>query len=42
MTKEEIENRKIELTKQEQFIELLGNTIAILMLFAFFLKVLFL
>ena len=41
MTKEEIENRKIELTRVEQLIEIIGNVIAILMLFAFFLKVLF-
>lgn len=41
MTKEEIENTEIELTKKEQFIEIVGNAIAILMLVAFFLKVVF-
>lgn len=41
MTKEEIENTKVELTRKEQLIELMGNAIAILMLVAFFLKVVF-
>ena len=41
MTKEEIENREVDLTKTEQLIEIMGNGIAILMLFAFFLKIIF-
>ena len=41
MTKEELENTEVELTKVEQFIEIMGNAIAILMLFAFFLKIIF-
>ena len=41
MTKEELENTEVELTKKQQLIEIMGNTIAILMLLAFFLKILF-
>jgi len=41
MTKEELENTEVELTKKQQLIEIMGNAIAILMLFAFFLKILF-
>ncbi len=41
MTKEELENTEVTLTKKEQLIEIMGNVIALLMLFAFFLKVLF-
>ena len=41
MTKEEIENTEVELTRKEQLIEIIGNAIAILMLVAFFFKVVF-
>lgn len=39
--KETDQTKEIELSKKEQFIEIIANAIAILMLFAFFLKVLF-
>lgn len=39
--KEKKKLKEIKLTTKEQYIEILANALAILMLFAFFLKVLF-
>ncbi len=42
MTNKEIDPKdEIELSSKEQLIEIIGNAIAILMLVAFFLKILF-